>query len=416
MELKQARQQSRDLHHTKEFFGTLMSLEPGRERPKSPIQVGQTEVTDNPETAASVDSTNLSLSIDQNPPEASSPFSQPPAPPPQQPLPAKPDAPQLANGGSLVRSLTRTDTEKPRSSLLLPDNVDLQNGQVLSLMEALKAAAKESDSQTHRIQGLESALKRERKARELAERRVTALSRGRFQSEHAGDVNLSENENFEPPLDSVELMQHDLPNGYLDSDGTTGSLKSSDSMETLTAIEERREDVYESEESTSRLQAKLDLMVSELDEMKYLMESYKRRAEDAEEGRRSLAEMVENIRAGRDPHTVSSKNPADGTNPTGADHEGNPASSKALNGTGEPPHGIWSGPAKSQLANGHTSHQNLHKEWEETLSNVLQQQRRISGDYGRMSQSAPYVSMVGVVIIGVGIMTWLNGWQPGGER
>ena len=54
------------------------------------------------------------------------------------------------------------------------------------------------------------------------------------------------------------------------------------------------------------------------------------------------------------------------------------------------------------------------KDLERTVSSVLQQQQQAQGQRGSVAmQSAPYASMVGVVLIGVGLMTWLNGWQRG---
>lgn len=153
--------------------------------------------------------------------------------------------------------------------------------------------------------------------------------------------------------------------------------------------------------------------------MKMLMESYRYKAEEAEEGRRSLAELVENIRAGRDPKsavpitnedesTLLVDSDANGTIET--TNHGQLRNLRRSDSSGLPHH---------RQPNGGAVMGNIHREIEKTVSNVLQQHQREwggPGAGGRMVQSAPYVSMVGVVLIGVGIMTWLNGWQPGGDK
>ena len=227
-----------------------------------------------------------------------------------------------------------------------------------------------------------------------------------------------EEEALHPPLDSLELIEKDLPNGHIEESEGKDVLSRSLSMATIKAedIHQETEDI---DASTSRLQARLDLMVKEMDEMKMAMESYKRRAEDAEEGRKSLAEMVESLRAGRALNTVVPAIDDDDSTLLG-DSEADSASGprKHNRSRDTDPAAVSSQPHPPQL-NGSAVVGNIQRELEKTMSNVLQQQQRQwsgSGEGGRMVHSAPYVSMVGVVLIGVGIMTWLNGWQPGGEK
>ena len=347
--------------------------------------------------------------------DAISPFSQPPAPPPQQPLPEKPDSARFTFPESLSQPpLKRVDTERPKSGLNSPTK-EIPSGQIVSLLEALKSAKQEIDSQGSRVKHLEVALARERKARELAERRARNLSGSRDDHETNGAV---EEEAFEPPLDTLELIEQELPNGHAEDDEESKSLSRSISTATLKSAEDTHQGTADIDTSTSRLQARIDLMVKEMDDLKMLMESYKQRAEEAEEGKRGLAEMVESIRAGRD-----SKSSTPATNEDHPTRLGNgdvngsagpkaPARSKGLDRSSSSSH------LHHELPNGTAAIEDMHRELEKTVSNVLQQQRRwgSTGDGGRMVQSAPYVSMVGVVLIGVGIMTWLNGWQPGGER
>lgn len=400
-ELKQAKQQSQDLYRTGDFFNTLLTLQPGEQPPDSPPKDNTESKTNGVHPPAQVD--------------AISPFSQPPAPPPQQPLPEKPDSARFPMSESLSQpSLKRVDTERPKSGLNSPTK-EIPSGQIVSLLEALKSAKQEIDSQGSRVKHLEVALARERKARELAEQRARTLSGDQDNHETNGTV---EDEAVEPPLDTMELIEHGLPNGHAEDEEEPNQFLRSISTATLKSAEDMRQGTVDIDTSTSRLQARLDLMVKEMDDMKLLMESYKQRAEDAEEGRRSLAEMVESIRAGRDSKSVvQTTNDEDSRLLGNGDVSGSaeskaPTRSKGLDRSSSSSH------LHHQLPNGTAAIENMHRELEKTVSNVLQQQRQWggTGEGGRMVQSAPYVSMVGVVLIGVGIMTWLNGWQPGGER
>ena len=405
MELRQAKGQSHDLRRTGDFFTTLMKLEPGEEVPKSPQKMDQER-----EAANSANDQKRDVLMS---PDPLSPFTQPPMPPPSQPLPDKPDIARSIGVDSINQPIKRVDTEKPRSTLNSPSKTEPHNGQIVSLLEALKSVKKESDSQGDRIKHLELALKRERRAREMAEKRARALA-GDHQFGTNAQEGTIEEPSFDPPLDSIELLEQELPNGHIKNTERNGErLSSSSSMETLRESNIPHRETEETGVSASQSQARLDLMLLEMDEMKNIMEIYKRRAEDAEESRRGLVEMVENIRAGRDPHDPQDLRSGDSTLVGSDSNSGQGLSLGSHSKTTGGNHGLWTSPSTRQTPNGSVSPGDMQREIERTLSNVLQQQR--PGENGRMAQSAPYVSMVGVVLIGVGIMTWLNGWQPGGD-
>lgn len=382
-----------------------MTLQPGEEPPKSPPKAANEEQQNN-----------------GIPPPAQldpiSPFSQPPAPPPQQPLPEKPDVARFAlpildaSDSPNQPFLKRTDTERPRSALNSPTRAE--SGQIISLVEALKIKTHELDSKVDYIKSLEIDLAREKQRREIAEKKLS----GDRSTKSDHDTNGAVDEGaFEPPLDSLELMEQNMPNGYIGDDEDDKALLRSASTSTIRNAEQNDQHADEASGLAARLQAQLDFRNREMNEMKILMESYRQRAEEAEEGRQSLAEMVENIRAGRDKSAIPA---ADDDHPTnlGSHANGSITSSKSEKSRD----GDRSQPS-SQLAhrqpNGSAVIGDMHREIEKTVSNVLQQHQREWGGPdggGRMVQSAPYVSMVGVVLIGVGIMTWLNGWQPGGDK
>jgi chromosome segregation ATPase len=193
-------------------------------------------------------------------------FSDPPAPPPQQPLPAKPDA---------ASSLRRSDTERPKTgSPVRPD------AQMSSLNEALTSAKKEIETQGVRLRDLEAMLGEERRAREDAEERANRLER----------------------KTSKELEEEDLE--HATGDSQKDEVESLETEESTTGLEDGSPSTTTAD-TTSRLQQRLDLMVTEMNEMKQQMERYRERAETAEADRKSLAEMIESIR--RDNARTSSR-------------------------------------------------------------------------------------------------------------
>ena len=413
-ELKQAKQQSQDLHRTGDFFTTLLTSEPGKVPPEPP----EIHLAEEKKPNGLSPTTHL---------EPISPFSQPPAPPPQQPLPEKPDVARSAPNLIPQNHFKSIDIGRPKSATNSPTRTEPPSSQILSLVEALTTAKKEIDSQGDRVKQLEILLKRERKAREGAEERARRLLAGHSGSDESGTI---EEEAFKPPADSHTAAEKQGPNGHaeefrdiFEEPGSTVAQPGSHSIASVDA-------------TTTRLQEKLDMMVREMDEMKIVMESYKRRAETAEHERKGLAEMIQQIRANAataanesgDESTLLATSPSqssdstfsDSTRPTSAS---NSSSSDAyqqikhLNGRALPP-------SSSATQTDHPD--DGMAELQRTVSTALQEASKSqqrwghvggvgwsSGEGTMMVQGAPYASMVGVVLIGVGIMTWLNGWQRG---
>jgi len=281
-------------------------------------------------------------------------------------------------------------------------------------VEALKIKTHELDSKVDYIKSLEVDLAREKQRREIAERKLSGDRLTRPDHDTNGTVG---EEAFEPPLDSMEMIEHCMPNGYIADNGDEKALSRSGSTSTIRNAEDSEQCTEDASGLAARLQAQLDFRNREMNEMKLLMESYRQRTEEAEEGRRSLAEMVENIRAGRDRSAAPNTNDDDST-VVGGDAIGSIMSTKSPQSQ-DPDCSQSSSQLRHRQPNGSAAMGNLHSEIETTVSNVLQQHQREWGGPdggGRMVQSAPYVSMVGVVLIGVGLMTWLNGWQPGGDK
>ncbi|KAF2397307.1 hypothetical protein EJ06DRAFT_143939 [Trichodelitschia bisporula] len=114
------------------------------------------------------------LSPDKEQKEKSKPkarFSDPPAPPPQAPLPEKPDA-----RFALQPLLRREETERPKSNSPTSPRVDLGTaGQINSLREALDAAKKDFEAQNARLREAEDRLAQEQAKRVQAEQRAQRL-------------------------------------------------------------------------------------------------------------------------------------------------------------------------------------------------------------------------------------------------
>jgi len=302
----------------------------------------------------------------------------------------------------------------------LPSKAEPQSSQILSLVEALNTAKREIDSQGDKVKHLEVLLNRERKARESAEEKARRLLEGHTPAKVNGHVMSTVDEDaFEPPFELSEDRDVGLTNGYHDPNDSEERLTDASSIvpsSTVKSPEELHSETKQVEASTSRLQERLDLMVREMDDMKVVMENYKRRAEDAEEERNTLRDMIEKIRAtgaSSNGKLVSKAKTSPEDDPS--DEIINESESQALTSTERRISMSQPYARANGSASGPTTIIPDLKELERTVSSVLQQtQPRGQGAMvnGNLAmQSAPYVSMVGVVLLGVGIMTWLNGWQ-----
>jgi hypothetical protein len=416
MELRQAKQQSQDLHRTGDFFSTLLTLGPSLEPLKPPSDI----------SAAAEPPNNCIPSPSQL--HITSPFSQPPAPPPQQPLPEKPDVTRFGIPESIPpQPLKRAEPDRSRSALNSPIKHETSSSQILSLVEALSTAKREIDSQSDRVKQLEVLLRRERKARENAEERARLMENHVPLSVEKGT---SKDETFEPLPEPSEETGLSLVNGHSKTDEMEkNQIMTAPFTSHVEALANSTEEPYRHTESfdasTSRLQERLEVMVREMAAMKVTMESYKQRAESAEHERKGLAEMIEQIRT-KESHKRSILSEA----PTPAEGiDGSPAKRPRIfmKQSNSSERELFASSTAEMSSSPHPlpdvvttdaggSNEEL-KVLQQTLAAALQthgrSQRRL-GDSGEvMVQSAPYVSMVGVVLIGVGIMTWLNGWQRG---
>lgn len=319
-------------------------------------------------------------------------FSDPPAPPPQQPLPEKPDA-LPRSGSDSFSPLKRSDTDKPKS-FPTSSPVSRDSSQILSLIEALSTAKREIDTQGTRIKELEDLLRQEKSARESAEDKAKQLENSSsIEEEQSKSENNLDQASEEETL--VKQEQHSIEA----AEGPNGTILPSETP----SISEEKQAESSAAAHTEQLQRRLDTMAEEMEEMRKQMVSFKQRAETAEDEtvqtRKSLAEMIESIRQERADNAaaeaISQESKADGakcdTAKVGSEHES---------------------PAENGVAKVGTSAQNVEsasskpEEGDSASATATQLQRR---QY--LEEASPYASIFGVVLFGVGLMAYLNGWQ-----
>jgi hypothetical protein len=375
--MRTARLQTNDLGHTEQFFNTLLSKNEIKEAEKSILSE---------QSKSAQNGGSMSFKMDGKPR-----FSDPPAPPPQQPLPEKPDVTRMYSFDPSTPSLKRSTTERPRSVPNVPQERPEPTSQIISLVEALASAKKDCDDMKTLVHVLEDKLKEERELREAAEGLAKRLELESSSSKMNGfakgglDGSVIE-EAFEPPLENV-----------------------SQTLETSSNQSASPKVAGDAVEASTKLQEKLELMMVEMKEMKERMESYRRRAETAEEerdhDRKTLAEMVEKIRsdeqARRSGSTERARSPIkDAHAMTGT------TSNDSLDGNVDLLPLLHKGDTRNDKALGPLSDLAMS---DQHLAMAL---ARPQGSHDRLLyHSAPYASMLGVVLLGMGLMAYMNGWQ-----
>lgn len=372
--MRAARLQTNDLGRADIFFGSLLSKDDIKENEKSAGDQIKGPV---------VNGGSLPFRTDSKPR-----FSDPPAPPPQQPLPEKPDVARSHNFEPASPSLKRSNTERPKSVPAISPVRQEPTSQIITLVEALASAKKEIDVQGARLRDLEEMLQKERHAREVAEEMAKRLE---LQTEEKPNGVVKTNaegsvieEAFEPPIEAVESEEQ--------------------------TVSESKKDVVDPTaitESTTLLERKLESMLVEMQGLRNDMEMFKRRAETAETerdvDRKSLAEMVEKIRheesARRSSSTERARSPS-------------ASEGKTLLANGVPNSlRMTASSPKEEASNGSALISGNGSQ--EPSQSVIDTLVRPPGSRDLiLYNTTPYASMLGVVLIGMGLMAYLNGWQP----
>ncbi|KAI9172514.1 VPS64 Vacuolar sorting [Paramyrothecium foliicola] len=375
-EMRNARLQAQDLGRTNQFVNTLLSKDDIRDIDKS-------------EPAELLKQQQQMLNGAGLPfrPDPKTRFSEPPAPPPQQPLPEKPDVPALKRG----------PTERPKGAVSNTSPVRQDNlSQIIQLTEALNNAKRDIDSQTARMRELEDMLQKEREAREIAERVAQQLEDSASTMHMNGSAKPLSEDEAEPVPEADQAPPTD------DEEQTLKAPVEHDDSETIAA-----------RQAAEALQSRIDTMEDQMRLIKEQMEQWKQRCEVAESerdaDRKTLAEMVVQLRAeearrvaeqerarSRSRKRRTSSRRSRGEAPIAVDQETD--NSNTISQT--------DGPTSSEDATEEDmllSRANTITPLNSRNTSTLQEHRLEAG--------LPYASMLGVVLIGMGLMAYINGWQ-----
>ncbi|KAI0120734.1 hypothetical protein BJ170DRAFT_161993 [Xylariales sp. AK1849] len=382
-EMRTARLQSQDLGRTGQFIGALLSKDDIKDMEKL-------EATEPPKTQmANGNGIPYMRSDNKNR------FSDPPAPPPQQPLPEKPDVPSLKRG----------ITERPKttaSNSVSPIRQDGNVSQILQLTEALNSARKELETQTSRMRELEEKLNQERQAREVAEDLAKRLEEAVSAKVNGAAVEPKREresaleEAFEPSVDSPISPDADTP--------------TSDVAQVPLLVPQ----VENIEASATHLHTRLESMVSEMKDLKEQLEVFKQRAEvaeaDRDADRKTLAEMALQIRRDTEARETTTRGKSQSRSITRALQNPDHATEAFVDST------TLVGTPATSSSGAQTMSGGAVNDGAPTLSraNTI---TPYSGQAGQLSHeqalanTVPYASMIGVVLLGMGLMAYINGWQ-----
>lgn len=395
--MRQARLQSTDLAQTEDFLSTILNNKDFAAVEK-PADVSDSQNSQNSQSKAFSPMANgQPTKMD---PIVVSRFSDPPAPPPQQPLPEKPDGPRLNTGESVLK---RSNTARPGSQSGSPLKTSPQSSsQIVSLLEELKAVKQQNETQADSMRRLEEELEQEKQARLQAEEMAKKLEEESLVNgvAEAEDAILDDKETPSSSSDAAALAAEEL--------ATAAKIADADEVEA----------------NARKLQEKLEIMMSEMKEMKLLMETYRQRAETAEqerdESRKSLAEMVQKIR--EDETARAAKKSAKAERRSSEEAEMNAKLVAEQEKVEESVYGSAAeeekpslSPVVKKVANGAavaTAAASSLPTKTQDKPNLALRGGSDSIESLSVDNTAPYASMVGVVLLGLGIMTYLNGgWQ-----
>jgi hypothetical protein len=389
-ELRNARLQNQDLVRTSQFINALLSKEDIKnlDKPEAPEP-----------PKAHLPNGHISFRSDG----AKTRFSEPPAPPPSQPLPEKPDAARASDAPSLKRATT----ERSKAATTSPVRQDNNLNQILLLTEALNTAKKELDSHSARVRDLEEMLTKEREARLHAEDMMQKMEE-RNQAKVNGTAeaplvngHAELDKAFDPPAEQPSSAEPETPRSDAEAETAPPQPDQSEAM-------------------AAAFQARIDAMALEMDSLRAQLEAFRLRAEKAEAerdaDRKTLAEMVLQIRQrdeeekkrqserrrrspsksrrrapseAKEPEKQAATMNGSATEPPTAHHDEPADDAEASDVAPKPSPAESSRPGGAPLAVQGQQHQDA------TLIHAL-----------------PYASMIGVVLFGMGLMAYLNGWQP----
>lgn len=372
--MRSAKLQAQDLNRTNQFINTLLSKDDLKD-------VEKLEASEAPKPQTMVNG-NLSFRSD---PKAR--FSDPPAPPPQQPLPEKPDVPSLKRGSS-----DRPKLDSATSSPIRQENLS----QIIQLTEALNIAKRDIDNQTARMQELESMLQKEREARELAEE----LARRLEQSANNVQVNgVQSHESHDEAQESTQEEAND------DADETETVLPEAEEIPRADKV---------AQETAAALQSRIDTMDEQMRELRMQMEQWRARCEAAEaerdSGRKTLEEMVIQLRQEEAKRVAAEERRRSRSRARRTERD--EAAEKATTSASPIPAEAELAPKQERSAT--TPDGDSADVPSLSRANTVTPQASLTGGplaSQHLRAGLPYASMIGVVLLGMGLMAYMNGWQ-----
>lgn len=413
--MRSARLQNQDLARTGQFINALLSKEDIKnpDKPEAAVEAPKSHMANG--------SNGLSFRSDGG----KNRFSDPPAPPPSQPLPEKPDI--ARPHGAEVPSLKRVATEKPKTQNRSTSPAHQENlSQILQLTEALTNAKREIDSHSARVRELEEMFQKEREARLVAEELARKIEESNAAAKANGSVEL--------PQAARPEMEAELDEAF-DLGTERPSTPEPGMVAKEPAEEQPRPDPFEA--ATAIFQSRIDSMVSEMVGLREQLEAYRQRAEKAEaerdEDRKTLAEMVMQIRRRDEEDKQRAAERKSRSRRISSRSRSRPASSRG-GSEKEKQQGGGEGALSSVLPNGAVGGETSSSDGaapssaasdEDAASEVPTLSRTntitpTNAEVGRpghgqdpalLMRGLPYASMIGVVLLGMGMMAYINGWQ-----
>lgn len=414
-ELHAAKQQAQELQRTQEFFDHLLNLEVVRKGP----EIKKAEVESAGESPMIDSGVALDAGQFRNIPHR-------PLPPPAKHITVTPEAEKSGSEGKppvhdisppspvsppLKRSPKNTLTEPPQHLILL--------------VAQLRDARLELEAKSLRVKDLEDLLRREREARAMAEAQLQVAAH--MPTNELGTDNIENMNEIDMP-DDVSVAGSDIT--VIDSKDSKESDKKSTAAAAAAAANAATE-------AAAMWQKKLEETMAQLKAAQAENETYKKRWKAAEEegqqSKRTLMEMVAKLRADEEKRQKEMKETSVQTERKNADGflRGKPVMvscgvqtepDRDEDNEGEVfPGAIANATVKAvngPLVIGGGKHmQNRHRDpgnQQQQLQNLPTEMVKNAGEKRSMvKESVPYVSIVGVVVIGVSIMVILNSWQKG---
>jgi hypothetical protein len=329
-------------------------------------------------------------------------FCNPPNPPPQAPLPEKPNS--ITSGSFLKRS----DTERQNLANGItthPTRADsTSHNEFLRLTEALEVSRRDLDIQKKKLREMEDLLVQERVRRENAETKAKKLEMEQQSEKEAG---------IKKPL-MVNVAKAEAAQLSKDGESTTPI---EEEVSSEIGVKSKAKEPAD-ETTTQKLQQRMDALLAEFRQVKESAEHWKREKEQAEKERDeerkerlSLVEMVEKMRKEERERVERvqrkelrrKERKLDDTQSSAVNSTEPVEEDEAQVATGvETPNGTGSPRRLSFLGNGHIPGPLLN---EVKSGGVVHSSRVV--------QAAPYISAMSVVLVGVVVMTLINRMSKG---